>query len=194
MREYPMIAWSDLSDCVFARWSPKIGDASVMGWVTVAAYGGAALLCAVAFSRAPDRAVRVFGWALAVLLAALMVNKQLDLQSAFTATGRCISQIQGWYEHRQQFQFRFILGLLAVCAILGAGAFWLMRQHLRQVWLALLGLLLVISFVAVRAVGFHHFDEVINFRVKDVRMNWVLELSGLVLISINAIWLLFRRD
>jgi hypothetical protein len=46
----------------------------------------------------------------------------------------------------------------------------------------------------VRAVGFHHFDEVINFRVNDVRMNWVLELSGLVLISVNAIWLLFRRD
>lgn len=184
---------STLADCVFDRWSPTIGDPSVMGWVTVAAYGATALLVVMAFRRFPERGIRLFGVCLALLLAALMVNKQLDLQSALTATGRCLSQMQGWYEDRRMVQAIFIMALLLCFLCAGLGVFWVMRRHLGALWLMLFGVMFLLAFVAVRAVGFHHFDAIINTEVNNVRMNWVLELGGLVMIAINSVWLLSRH-
>ena len=72
---------------------------------------------------------------------------------------------------------------------------WLMRGCLRRNGLAVLGLAFVTAFVAVRAVGFHHFDVLINSRLLDIRYNVLFELSGLVLIAANAIALCCsRRD
>ncbi|MDB5657901.1 MAG: isopropylmalate isomerase large subunit [Cypionkella sp.] len=42
----------------------------------------------------------------------LAVNKQLDLQSALAATGRCIAQFQGWYRARRDVQHHVIEVLL----------------------------------------------------------------------------------
>ena len=165
-----------------------------MGWATVVAYGATAVLCFVAFNPLPRDGKRTFGLIVTAILAFLMVNKQLDLQSAMTAFGRCLSQSQGWYDERQVVQFLFIIGLLVASAILAVVPFWGMRRQIRSVWLAMLGLVFLLLFVAVRAVGFHHFDALIGFEVHNVRMNWVLELGGIAMIAANAIWLLlFQR-
>ena len=134
---------------------------------------------------------RTFGLSVAVALAFLMFNKQLDLQSALTASGRCLAQSQGWYNERQVFQLLFIMGLLVASTVLAVVLFWRMRHHIRSVWLAMLGLVLILLFVAVRAVGFHHFDAFIGFEVHSVRMNWILELGGIAMIAVNATGLLF---
>lgn len=188
-----MISLAALGDCVASTWSPRIGDPTVMGWVTVGAYGVTAILCAYAYLPESDRRLRWFGLFLALLLAALMVNKQLDLQSALTATGRCLSRMQGWYEERRQFQYRFILGLLVVGAIAAGLLFRIMRAQVPRIRMALLGLVCLLLFIAVRAVGFHHFDAFINVRVQTVRMNWILELGGIGLIALNALWLVSKR-
>ena len=177
-----------LFDCVAARWSPSIGDPSIMGWVTVAAYGLAGVLCFAGFSRSPHAGVRRFGLVMGILLMALMVNKQLDLQSALTALGRCVSQIQGWYGERRAFQYRFILGVLACCALIGVFLFWALRRQLGHIGLALAGVVCLMTFIAVRAIGFHHFDAFILSSVMNVRMNWLLELGGISLIALNAFW------
>lgn len=177
-----------LYHCVTDRWSPTIGDPSAMGWVTVAAYGLAGLLCFVGFARSPNVGVRRFGVVMGLLLLALMVNKQLDLQSALTALGRCVSQIQGWYDERRAFQYKFILGVLIFCAVIGAFMFWALRRQLGQIGLALIGVVCLMTFVAVRAIGFHHFDAFILSSVMNVRMNWLLELGGIFLIALNALW------
>jgi len=53
-------------------------------------------------------------WALlALLMAFLAINKELDLQSAFTVAGRCLAKAQGWYEERRDFQRHFIFALIA---------------------------------------------------------------------------------
>jgi len=118
---------------------------------------------------------------------ALGVNKQLDLQSMLTAAGRCLSQLQGWYEERRAFQRDFIIGLLMAASVFLGLVLWLMRGCLRRNGLAVLGLAIVTTFVAVRAVGFHHFDLLIDSRMLDVRYNVLFELSGLVLIAANAV-------
>jgi hypothetical protein len=50
-----------------------------------------------------------------------------------------------------------------------------------------LGFAFVLGFVVIRAVGFHDVDELINTQVMTVRVNWILELSGLVLILLAAL-------
>lgn len=184
------LTYDAVLQCINTRWSPKVGDPTGLGWATVGCYAVAAFLAMCAAIREHDGGERVF-WAILVLaLAALAINKQLDLQSALTATGRCISQFQGWYEDRRGFQARFILGLLGACAVLTVFLFWRMRRRLAANWLALLGFSFLIAFVAIRAVGFHHFDEIIQTKVVDIRVNWILELGGIAMIALNALWLL----
>lgn len=173
----------DLVECLFLRWSPGLGDPHLMGWVTVGIYllAAAAAGAQAAWGRFPAPTAqreRVF-WALAsALLLALAVNKQLDLQSALTAAGRCLAQAQGWYDDRHQVQAAFILGL-SVCGLLALLALAaLLRGTLQRTWLALLGLASVTLFVASRAAGFHHMDALINTWVGGVRVNWALELLG----------------
>lgn len=99
---------NELTACVAERWSPAIGDPQITGWVTVAAYVVAALMSAAVWLRLKGRRGRVFWAMVALLLAALAVNKQLDLQSALTAAGRCLARAQGWYGERRLVQLGFI--------------------------------------------------------------------------------------
>ena len=71
------------------RWRPGIGDPSFMGWLTVAAYAGAAFTAWIAArrtSRAPGTVGGSRGtWILVTILMVLLcLNKQLDLQSLAT--------------------------------------------------------------------------------------------------------------
>lgn len=178
--------------CITDRWFPMIGDPHLMGWLTVAFYALTAVLAArVLGSVAVVGRVRLF-WGLVMLaMAFLAVNKQLDLQSALTALGRCIALRDGWYDTRGPFQRRVLLALgLGALAVLAAGLY-VLRRDLRRNLVALLGLSFVAGFVMMRAVGYHGFDALINTRIEGVRMNWVLEWAGPVLISWNA--LVLRR-
>ncbi len=184
--------------CALASWSPKIGDPTVMGWLTVVAYLLCALiagrvLTAVTFPAQTARREQLFWGALMFLMLALAINKQLDLQSFLTAIGRCDAKAQGWYGERRLIQREFIFVLLGLILLSGAVLFHVMRRTLPRTGLPLLGLVLVAGFVLVRAVSFHHVDDLINTRALGIRMNWVLELSGLVLIFWGA-WRLLRKE
>ncbi len=181
-----MMNLTQLSDCIAQHWSPTIGDPTVMGWVTVAAYAVTGYLCMTAGRRAPPGDAR-FWMVLSVVLFCLAANKQLDLQSALTAAGRCLARMQGWYEHRRVVQVAFILGLLATSLTIMLVALLSLRHALGRIGLALLGFGLVLTFVSVRAVGFHHVDRLIGASIAGARLNWILELSGLCLILVNAL-------
>ena len=51
---------------------------------------------------------------------------------------------------------------------------------------ALLGLGFVCVFVVVRAASFHHVDSLLGTWVFGVKMNWVLELPGPILVALVA--------
>jgi hypothetical protein len=179
-----------IAACVGNQWSPQIGDPTVAGWLTVVAYAFCVVLGLMAGRRARNTRERIFWRVVALAMLFLCVNKQLDLQSVLTATGRCLSQLQGWYDERRAFQLDFIIGLLVAAVLFLAAVLWLMRGSLRRNGVAILGLAFVTSFVAVRAIGFHHVDVLIDSRLLDVRYNVLFELSGLVLIAANVIGLL----
>ncbi|MGB3246437.1 MAG: isopropylmalate isomerase [Sulfitobacter sp.] len=182
---------TELADCVFARWSPEIGDPTAMGWITVAFYFGASLLAALVFYKRYGRQ-RIFWLILSLFLLALAINKQLDLQSALTAAGRCLAQAQGWYAERQSVQIKFIIAVIGATFLTAVVLFWMMRRELRHLWLALIGLLFLLAFIAIRAAGFHHFDQFIGYEIGSIRMNWAMEIGGIAMIAVNALYLLLR--
>lgn len=179
----------DVLACAFERWSPRIGDPTAMGWATVVLYAVAAVVCAIAAVKARRQTgrERAFWWIAALILAFLSVNKQLDLQSFMTAIGRCVAQLQGWYAERRAVQREFVLALMAVTAVAMVAAVLLLRGTLRRTGLAALGLVFVCGFVLVRAVGFHHMDAFLKVRVMDLRWNWVLEMSGPILVIVGGL-------
>jgi hypothetical protein len=165
------------------KWRPEIGDPSFMGWFTVFAYAAAALL---AWRVGMIRRDRVWQ-GVALLLAALCVNKQFDLQSLFTAIGREISHQGGWYERRREFQKVFVLGVVAGAGVFGLWFLWRFREFLAGHKLLAAGLLFLLTFIVVRAISFHHFDLFLKSRIAGVKMNWVLELGGIGLVAIAAL-------
>ena len=155
-----------------------------MGWVTVFAYFVGAYLCAKTYRVAPlDRG---FWFGLAILLVCLGINKQLDLQSLLTAGGRCLAKAQGWYESRRLVQIVVISGLVVSVLVVFLVTLGVMWDAMGRIALALIGVAFLVAFVAIRAVGFHHMDIFIGSTIAGVRMNWVLELTGIVCIIINA--------
>ncbi len=175
-------------DCALMRWSPAIGDRSLVAWITVAAYALAAVLAFRAARRAEGAALaeRLFWSLAAAYLAALAVNKQLDLQTLMTVTGRCAARMQGWYDSRRTVQVEAILALVGASLSAGLVALWLLRRTLRRTGIALLGLVWITGFVLVRAVGFHHADRLLGLQVTGLRLNWLFELGGIAVFILGA--------
>jgi len=173
------------------RWSPGIGDPSFMGWLTVVAYFGTAWCCfSVARRLRGRRKTEREAWfwlSMAVLLAALGVNKQLDLQTALTEFGRLLAYRQGWYEDRRVFQRLFIVAVGAVAAVTVAVALWRARTSNRAVQLAILGACFIVAFVVVRAASFHRVDRMLfRYAFGWLRLNWFLELGGMAIVFVAA--------
>jgi hypothetical protein len=169
-------------------WRPGIGDPTVMGWVTVVAYFAVAVLCLRRVRQAGVHkkvSEMIFWSGLTVLLVVLGVNKQLDLQTWLTITGRHIAIAQGWYEQRRVVQLFFIL-LVGLTAFAGFVAMSRLVRRNRELRLPRLGLVLLLTFVIVRAASFHHIDSLINLHFGGVRMNWVLELGAIIVIGLGA--------
>ncbi|OQK17041.1 hypothetical protein AU255_03850 [Methyloprofundus sedimenti] len=88
------------------NWQPQIGDPTAMGWITVALYFFMALVAFKVIVSVPvlfsaETAVKQkWFWSLVTLILLILgINKQLDLQSLFTAIGKYYAHRDGWYEH-----------------------------------------------------------------------------------------------
>lgn len=165
------------------RWRPEIGDPSFMGWFTVAGYALAAILAAGVWLRQKEKI-----WLMVALgMAGLCVNKQLDLQSLFTDLGRVASYHGGWFEQRRIYQKWFVLGVVAGAGIFGSWFIWRYNAFWVQHKLLTAGGFFMLTFIVVRAISFHHFDMFLKAEVLGVKMNWALELGGVFLISLAAV-------
>ena len=175
------------------RWSPGIGDPTVIGWVVVAAYAVAFVLCTLCVTRLPpDDGDRGFWRFIAILMLLLGINKQLDLQTWFTQTGRDLAMSEGWYGQRQKVQIAFIAWLAAAGI---AGQWWLfclLRRRSPELRVAAFGLLTLAAFVVMRAASFHHIDMLLGMRFGGVRLNPLIELSGIGCVAVAA-WRRLRR-
>jgi hypothetical protein len=161
-----------------------------MGWFTVVAYFATAWLCwrVVRTTAQHSR----FWKGLAITFIALGLNKQLDLQSLFTAIGRGIAKSGGWYDDRHQVQTAFVIVIALIGFAMIALLCWHLRHAMREVGIALVGAIFVITFVIVRAASFHNFDRFLDLNILHFNMNWLLELSGIACVAIGAAWQIRR--
>lgn len=185
------------------RWTPGIGDPSLMGWLTVLLYLLAALLCwlAARYAEGSDGSIAERGlwrrrergrdkrfWRCLVFgFAALAINKQLDLQSLLTEIVRSQALGHGWYDHRRFWQGAFV-GTIALCglAVALAGVIGL-RRRAASVRFALVGVLFTLCFVMTRAASFHHIDHFLAARIGGWGMNWLLEWAGILTVAAAAL-------
>lgn len=175
------------------RWHPGIGDPNATGWITVAAYAGAFVLCFMCQRKGPPGLSRQFWMFMALAMGALGLNKQLDLQTWFTEVGRDLALEYGWYVHRRAVQAVFIGGLV-VAGIVGNSILLRMLKELdAHARAAALGLLVLGIFVLVRATSFHHVDVLLGFTIENIRLNVLLELSGISIIAFAA-WKRWRSS
>jgi hypothetical protein len=180
------------ADTVDDAWRLGIGDPTPIGWATVAAYFAAAWGCARAGWREPHhdgspRAKHSTFWlALAALMLALGINKQLDLQTLVTQVGRRIIVSSGLYAQRRVYQKWFIVAVALACLGLLTTLLGLCRRSLGRRWPALVGMVFILGFVAIRASSFHHIDAFLAARLGGLKWNWVLELGGIGLVAIGA--------
>lgn len=188
-------AWIILAAAGGGSWRPGIGDPTVLGWVTVAAYFLAALACGLAAWRepAPDGTRRPRGrpswfWlALGALLLALGFNKQLDLQSLVTQIGRDVTRAWGLYSERRELQLGFILAVAMICSGALGAFFWAARRTLKSRWPAVAGMVFILGFVMIRAASFHHVDAFLAARLGGMKWNWILELGGIAVVAAAAL-------
>lgn len=174
------------------HWSPGIGDPTPLGYITVVAYAMSAWLCyrVIRFESGLQKLLEpkeMWLWQMITVgLVLLGINKQLDLQSALTEIGRLIAVYQGWYETRREVQGWFIstVGLLVIATLTLVAL--LARKTPFATRITVFGCFLLLAFVLIRAASFHHFDRLINHVVFGVRMNWVFEIGGLLIIALGA--------
>jgi len=181
------------------HWQPGIGDPTFMGWFTVMAYFITAVLCLICalphrFALSLQRVSRnrwLWGF-FAILLVVLGINKQLDLQSLVTVVGKELALSQGWYQQRRMVQVQFIVGIVIAAVFLLTLIGRAIYAERRTYRLALLGLMFLSCFIVIRASSFHHIDSLLRWQLLGFRMNWILEIGGIVCIATAAIRTIFR--
>ncbi len=173
-------------------WRPGIGDPTIIGWITVAVYLLASGISFYAANRAQLSSVRWridshFWLMMGLLLLALGINKQLDLQSLFTELARAAAKSGGWYEQRREYQRLFVLSIagaaMGVAAILMVWA----RRLSRSQKAAVLGTCFLLAFILIRAASFHQVDQLLSRNVLGARWNSIFELLGIGLIGSSGL-------
>ena len=175
------------------NWTPRIGDPTFVGWLTVVLYFAASFGCwfaarKIQLDTSHDLHERRAWRFIAILFLALGINKQLDLQTALTEAGRVVAHLQGWYDRRQSVQIAFIALVAMTCLAVAITLLIWMRHAPAPTWLALIGATLVLGFVLIRAASFHHIDRFIGGRILGLRWNWIVEVGGISLVLLASQW------
>lgn len=173
-------------------WRPGIGDPTFIGWLIVFFYAicfVASIACLIKslFSTRPQPKTILFWCGTSLIILLLGINKQLDFQTLLTQIGRALAKEQGWYENRRSFQFFFIIGVTLGGLGLVAWISYLFRSVFKQNWLGFLGLAFLCIFVTIRAASFHKVDRMLGLELLGLRINPLIELSGIVLVIMNAL-------
>jgi len=157
-----------------------------MNWLTVLGYAVTFFIAIKSYLQIKTlkipKAEKYFWLILSSVLFILIFNKLFNLQTFFTALGRCEAQISGWYDVRKPKQV-FLISIWIAIGLMSLIIFsYLLRKSLGRIWLVLFAFTLNVIFILVRAVGFHDVDALLRTVIGGWRVNWIFEQGGIVLI------------
>ena len=177
---------SELAGRVFTigQWQAKIGDPSPVGWFTVISYylcAALSLACYLRFRRRGGSVNASPRLALTAVILFLGLAKHFNLPGAVTEMGRLFVNQIGGYEWRRWAQ---AIALLAGAVALAFAIRWAARgPSLATIWRRcapeLICLCLLCTLFILRAVSLHHAGAVLVAEVGGIRLNWIVELTGI---------------
>lgn len=197
-----------LAEITTQGWRPGGVHLSFIQVMTVSAYLVVALICAWALRvarigsqlaaeystkdrRAKKRSATYRAsfsfWAILTLLFVFLgMNKQLDLDGWFTETGRQFAINQGWYDLRWQIQEPMVVGIAVIGVSMLALVLAITRSLLPRHILAFIGTLLLIIFLILKALSFHHLDNFLDREIASVRIGTIIEWIGMGCVALCA--------
>lgn len=171
-----------------ARAMSWLGDDTPLGWAITLAYaiGAGVTLHAAQRAKGAPAAVRRFVVLSGLALAALALNKQLDLQTAVFRAGRSATVALGLYEQRDRLHVIFpVLVGAALVVVLVVLAITL-RRHVGRLATMLAGWALLAAFVVVRVALFSHLVRVLGWTWLESEWSALLELGAIALVALSA--------
>jgi len=168
-----------------------------IGWLIVTAYFVAALLAikmsllTSLISLEDSIQQKRFWLVIAFIMFLLGFNKQLDILQLLTVSGRDYALREGWYKYRRTLQIMVMTSIAIFISITTACLIYQAKSIWKKNWLTITALLFLLLFVSFRSISFHYMDSLINTTVAGLRINGVLELSGIFCISYSC--LIFTR-
>jgi hypothetical protein len=173
-------------------WTPSIGDPTPLGWTVTLAYLLTAAICLQAARLSPQAEKNIWR-CLALVLLALGINKELDLQSLLTDVARTLARSEGWYAYRRGVQTAFLIAIAIVIVAAAAGLIRLARGKRAGVLIGLTGMILLLGFILARAASFHLTDRLLRQEVAGLGWNGIFELAGIMLVAAGALLAGTRR-
>lgn len=161
-------------------------DPSGFAWFIVAAYFAGALAAFLA-SRSGSRNEARFWFGVSLLLVLLGFNKEFDLQSLLTESGRTLARAIGIYEQRRLLQGLFLMMLAGAAAFVILRLSRILHRSSAPAKTAAVGISLLFAFIFLRAASFHHIDDWVTVDLRGLRSGWWLELAGIVVIALSAL-------
>lgn len=185
-------AWQVFGYCLRLSWAPGLHDTDGLGIVLSVLYAAATVLVAAVAIRGafpgPDGPRQRWLWGLSAgALLLLTVNKQMDLQSLITDTGRCMARLQGWYDERRTIQREAVIALIALGAVVLVALPLVFRRALRGSLLLVAGLVALTVFVMIRAISFHDADHWLGTELASVKLHRLIEMLAIGLVLAAAI-------
>ena len=135
---------------------------------------------------------RIWLW-LGVVLAALGLNKQLDLQTRIIQLGRRIVGAEHLAAYRAELYAVFFLGFILILAVIALFAIIARRlreptgRFVRQFPLAAAGCVLICAYIVIRAASIDNVDLMLGLDFERIPFLWLLEGGGLLLIIVQAL-------
>jgi hypothetical protein len=123
-----------------------------------------------------------------VVLFALAVSTAINGPALATETLRAMAMDDGWYAFRGSAQVRLIAVLLGALAITAAVSMYWSRSAAVPASLALLASMLLMSFIAIRAISLHSIDRVVFMRVAGGTISSIAEAAGIAVILLLILW------
>ncbi|UJR79814.1 hypothetical protein [Sandaracinus amylolyticus] len=163
-----------------------LGDDTPLGWAITLAYAIGAGVTLHAARGVREVGARRFVVLSGLALAALAVNKQLDLQTLVFRAGRSATFTLGLYEQRDRLHVIFPVLVGAVLVVVLVLLAITLRRHVRALATMLVGWALLAAFVVVRVALFSHLVRVLGWTWLESAWPALLELGAITLIAIGA--------